>query len=134
MVKRSAFTLIELLVVIVIIGILAGLILPALLSSRKMALGANCESNLNQLGKAFEMYKTQNSGWYPPAQLDMSAESGITPDYLYWSGRVQGSNPCDPTQSPLYPYLEAGKIRECPALKEYQPYWSILVRYWWIWI
>ena len=55
--KSRGFTLIELLVVIAIIAILAAMLLPTLQQVIESANQTNCINNLNQIGKAFYMYR-----------------------------------------------------------------------------
>jgi prepilin-type processing-associated H-X9-DG protein len=63
--RRAAFSLVELLVVIATIGILLGLLLPAIQVAREAARRSRCSSNLHQLGIAILKYEGKN-GYFPP--------------------------------------------------------------------
>lgn len=69
---QSAFTLIELLVVIGIIGILAGLLLPALAKAKDRGRGIACVNNTREMGTGITLY-VQDYEYYPPGR-----EAGIT--------------------------------------------------------
>ncbi|MFI5458678.1 MAG: DUF1559 domain-containing protein [Isosphaerales bacterium] len=90
----AAFTLIELLVVIGIIGLLVGLVIPAVQSAREAARRAQCSSNLRQIGIAMNAYETE-SGMFPPGYLVWSGGYNIT-SANYMSAFVR-----------LLPYLDA---------------------------
>ncbi len=62
--KSRGFTLIELLVVIGIIAVLAGLLLPVLVSAKVKAQSIHCRNNLRQMGIGLLCYTTDN-GSYP---------------------------------------------------------------------
>jgi prepilin-type N-terminal cleavage/methylation domain-containing protein/prepilin-type processing-associated H-X9-DG protein len=67
--NKRAFTLIELLVVMGIIGILVGLLLPALARAKTKAMNTVCVSNLRQLGIAARTYSEDSNNRLPSAEI-----------------------------------------------------------------
>ena len=74
--RIGAFTLLELLVVLAIIGVLAGLLLPALSRAKTAAHSAKCKSNLRQIGLALSLYVLDHAV-YP-------YYGGTVPVDFYW--------------------------------------------------
>ena len=115
-ISKKGFTLIELLVVIAIIGILAGMILSALISARENSRRAHCSNNLRQLYLANTMYADEH-GYYVPAAPDILSSSNLK----RWHGtRKNVNSPFDGSQGPLVPYLgNCHKIRACLSFQNF---------------
>jgi prepilin-type N-terminal cleavage/methylation domain-containing protein/prepilin-type processing-associated H-X9-DG protein len=62
-----AFTLVELLVVISVIGLLMGILVPALGRAKRTAYRTYCMANLKQIGVGFRAYLDDNRDIFPPA-------------------------------------------------------------------
>jgi prepilin-type N-terminal cleavage/methylation domain-containing protein len=75
--QARAFTLIELLVVITIIGVLVGLLMPALSRTRERARQTHCENNLKQFSVALTVYRQDFGNEQLPNWL-----SDLSPKFL----------------------------------------------------
>jgi prepilin-type N-terminal cleavage/methylation domain-containing protein len=99
--KKHGFTLVELLVVIAIIGVLMGLLLPAVQMAREAARKAQCQNNLRQLGLAllnFESAKQRFPAGWVVRRSDLLDPDREHPGYA-WSYQ-------------LLPNLELGRVHD----------------------
>jgi prepilin-type N-terminal cleavage/methylation domain-containing protein/prepilin-type processing-associated H-X9-DG protein len=96
--KRRAFTLLELLVVLAILGVLVGLLLPAVMKVREAASRMACTNNLEQLALAVHTYH-DSQGALPRGQFLGPYGSGA--DSRAWSWLAQ-----------LLPYLEQQNLAQ----------------------
>ena len=77
--RKTGFTLVELLVVIAVIGILMGMLMPAINMVRESARRISCGNNMRQLGLAIHSFEASNT-LFPPAR---GADEFLTwPAYL----------------------------------------------------
>ena len=85
---KNHFTLIELLIVVAIIAILAGLLLPALNTSRNKAKAIKCSGNLKQLGYGEMQYENDFSHKIP-SLMKWQKSDGSDDNHR----RIWGANP-----------------------------------------
>ncbi len=100
--SAKAFTLIELLTVIAIIGILAAILIPVVGAVRENARGAQCISNMRQMGQAVYLYAADNHGFAPPGH-DPDAHERAT-------GSPTGTSVHGSFHGSLWPYLFGEEI------------------------
>ncbi len=82
----SGFSLVELLVAVGIIAVLAAVLVPVYSSAKRSAMRGECQSNLQQIARAFEAYLADYSGCYP-CKADDPATAEDESDPCLWMGR-----------------------------------------------
>jgi prepilin-type N-terminal cleavage/methylation domain-containing protein len=82
--RRDGFTIVEVLVVISIIGVLAGLLLPAVSNAHRRALKAEEMNRLRQVGIAWSLYANANSDAALPGFLPADVQSDNDPLTRDW--------------------------------------------------
>jgi prepilin-type N-terminal cleavage/methylation domain-containing protein len=98
---RTGFTLVELLVVIAIIGVLIGLLLPAVQKIREAAARTQCANNLKQIALAAHNYHDANLS-LPPGYLGPITISDF--NNFFYSSQGMG------VMCYLLPYLEQQNV------------------------
>ncbi len=108
---NKGFTLIEIMVVLVIIGVMAALVVPNVLSRPDDARAVVAKSDVKAIGNALEFYKLDNN-IYPSTQQGLEAlikkPSGL-PEAKHW--KTEGylkAVPVDPWGNP-YQYMSPGQ-------------------------
>jgi prepilin-type N-terminal cleavage/methylation domain-containing protein/prepilin-type processing-associated H-X9-DG protein len=106
--RRRGFTLIELLVVIAIIGVLVGLVLPAVQAARAAARRMQCTNNLKQIGLGLANYEA-TLGVFPPAYVADPRAAGSAYGISYPDGNIN-TLPGFAWGALLLPFLEQSPV------------------------
>jgi prepilin-type N-terminal cleavage/methylation domain-containing protein len=116
---RHAFTLVELLVVMVIIGLVAALLLPALFRAKASSKQSACLGNLRQLEMAGQMYAADNHGYLaqnvsfiPEFNAAFGTNSWVYGDM---KNRSEATNALLIKTGELFPYALQPAAYHCPA-------------------
>ncbi len=111
--RDGAFTLVEMLVVIAIIGILAALLLPALVGGKQRAKRIMCESQLQQMGVAFQSFSHDHNSKFP---MQVSIADGGSQEVLQSEDSTNGMFYVEYRYfQPLGSILETPRILVCPT-------------------
>ena len=110
--RRMGFTLVELLVVIAIIGILVGLLLPAVQAAPEAARRMQCSNNLKQLGISLHNYHDTYKSFVPRKQG--TGTCGTPRDNCNRASGYIGLLPFM-EQQPMYDQIMAGDASNPPG-------------------
>ena len=100
--RKCGFTLIELLVVIAIIGLLLGLLIPAVMRSREVARRVACQSNLKQLGIALLNHHDAHKSFPPGTDNEWSWSARLLPQMEETSVHGQFDFEREPFEEPNF--------------------------------
>ena len=120
-VRRAGFTLVELLVVIAIIGLLVGLLLPAVQATREAARRMSCSNNLRQLGLGMQNYHSAFKQ-FPPGYVSFPTSNGSGPATAHIDPLTWDAAPGWGWGAMLLPYVEGAATAD--AIRYNEPVWS----------
>ena len=93
--KSKGFTLVEILIVIMVIGVLAGIAIPAVRGIRDQARISQAEGDLSTLRSATEAFQTTTDGYPDPAKGGGGTAGYVLDDAVKckWQADLVGASP-----------------------------------------
>lgn len=111
--RRNGFTLVELLVVIAIIGILIGLLLPAVQQVRETARRTECSNNMRQMGLALFNYESSHRQFPSAGQAKRGGTGPDAGQNVFFTDRGElesFGNASHSVQTYLLPFMEQDNV------------------------
>lgn len=125
--KKRGFTLVELLVVIAIIGILIGMLLPAVQMVREAARRTSCSNNMRQIGLALFNYEAAHKRFPSAGQAKRGGSGADAGQNVFFTDRGDLESFGDAShsvQTYILPFIEQGNAYDLMDLNfryDYSP-------------
>ena len=124
--RKEAFTLIELLIVIAILGVLVGLLVPALQKAKVQARQLRGTGNQKSIVSALHYYALDHRGRFPPSTATMGPRGSywnwLEPTTVTTYYEKQPLHAHRSLSGFLYNYIDDPKVLYCPNVPEEYPY------------
>ncbi len=115
--KDHGFTLVEILIVVIILGVLAGVVIPRFADTAEETCQATLTSDLTLIRKAIELYYHQHNATYPgaikaengnPVPNDVQAAKSFVKQLTEYSSAYGKTSKTKDSTYRLGPYLKRG--------------------------
>lgn len=117
--KAKAFTLLEILIVVIILGVLAGIVIPSLGNSSDDARLSAVKSNLQTVRSQLQVYRFQHNNTWPATMTLMTQSTNDTGA----TGAAGSSYPLGPyfTDMPVNPFTNSNTVKVVASATDSNP-------------